>query len=298
MTSNRTRSGGDPLDRLLEACDPVHLPALSGAEVEDALEELGAVLLDALPARSQPAPRRLIGRPRTTLLAATAVLVTAGAVTAGTVMTAHTGHFPTKAEEKMGGPGEGLNPAAADFPDVALEAVADIPYPSGYESWREFVLAEQMPSAADEGEPMEVSTGALRGWFAASAYCAWIHAWRKADIAGNAADTGHAAEVIGKAPGWEAVVAEDPHPDPDAANDPGAESGTIFGWMLPYRDAVLAGDRNRVDQLLAAGYGDGKCWLSDPAWRAEEDAHRDAWATLSRKELAQKYKEYLARAGS
>jgi hypothetical protein len=286
----------DDLNRLLEACDPIKRVAPVTDGVEEALDELGAAIADRLATAPRAARRRFIGRPRTVVLVAATMLVTAGAVTAGTVMTAHTGHFPTKAEESVGGPGEGLNPAAPDFPDVALKAAADIPYPSGYESWRDFVLTEQAPG--DEGLDTEVSTGALRGWFAASAYCAWIRAWRQADIQGDRADAQAAAAEIKQAPGWKAVVAEDPHPDPAAPNDPGAETGTIFGWMLPYRDAVLAGDRARVEQMLATGYGSGKCWLSDPAWMAEEQAHADAWDTLSPEERAHKYEQFLSREGS
>ena len=57
------------------------------------------------------------------------------------------------------------------------------------------------------------------------------------------------------------------------------------------RTAVLAGDTDRVEHLLANGYGD-KCWTSDPAWRAQLAAHRD-WGILSRAELAQKYEQFL-----
>ena len=103
--------------------------------------------------------------------------------------------------------------------------------------------------------------------------------------------------MIAQVPGWKAVRDEDPHPDPSAANDPGAETGTLFGWLLPYRTAVLAADRARVEHLLASGYGDGKCWSSDPSWRAELTSHRD-WRTLSGSELARKYEQFLASRGS
>jgi hypothetical protein len=139
-----------------------------------------------------------------------------------------------------------------------------------------------------------VSTGAIHGWFAASAYCAWVQSWRQASIAGDANATALAAETIAQAPSWKAVTDEDAHPDPNAANDPGAETGTLFGWMLPYRDAVLAGDRARVEHLLATGYGGGRCWLSDPVWMAQVRAHGDDWGRLSQKELAQKYMQFLA----
>jgi hypothetical protein len=73
-----------------------------------------------------------------------------------------------------------------------------------------------------------------------------------------------AAKTIAEAPDWPAVTAEDPTPDPASANDPGAERGSLFGWILPYRQVVLAGDRPEVDHLLATGYGDGKCLAQRP----------------------------------
>ena len=64
--------------------------------------------------------------------------------------------------------------------------------------------------------------------------------------------------------------------------------------MLPYRDAVLAGDRVQVEHLLATGYGGGKCWFSDPDWMAQQRAHRNEWGRLSQSELAQRYEQFLA----
>jgi hypothetical protein len=68
--------------------------------------------------------------------------------------------------------------------------------------------------------------------------------------------------------------------------------------MLPYRDAVLAGDRARVEQLLATGYGGGRCWLSDPEWIGQVRAHGADWSSLSPTQLAQKYQQFLADGGS
>jgi hypothetical protein len=188
-----------------------------------------------------------------------------------------------------------LNPAAPDFHRVALAAAADISYPQAYSSWRDWVLTEQvgtMKGAGDGGQFPSglVSTGALRGWFAASAFCAWVQDWRQATVAGNAAEAGTAAETIQAAPSWKAVTAEDPNPRPSQANDPNAEPGTLFGWMLPYRGAVLAGDQARVENLLASGYGDGRCWLADPRWMAQFKQ----WSQLSPSDIAARYKQFLA----
>jgi hypothetical protein len=286
---------------LLEACDPVGRSALVSVGIEGALDEIGAAITSRPPRarrrRSMGAPRRLL------VVSATMLAIGAGVATGAVVFGAHTGLFPTEAEQAIGGPGEALNPAAPDFRTVALQIASDIPYPKGYASWREWVLKTQVStsqvgtSSGGSESPFPaglVSTGALHGWFAASAYCAWVQSWRQASIAGDATATAQAAQTIAQAPGWKAVTDEDPHPDPSAANDPGAASGTLFGWMLPYRDAVLAGDRARVEHLLASGYGGGQCWLSDPLWMAQVRAHGDDWGRLSQKELAQKYKRFLA----
>jgi hypothetical protein len=274
----------DRLDVLLEACNPVERAALTTDGLDRALDELGV----SISSRSRRGRRRSIGRPRLVLLVGAAALVVGVAIAAGAVLTAHTGLFPSKAEEAMGGPGEALNPAAPDFRDVALQIASDIPYPKGYESWRDFLISDEIRTDAGDGV---VSSGALHGWFAASAFCAWTKTWRRADVAGDREAATRAASVISQAPGWKAIIDEDPHPDPSGAGDLGS-TYTLFGWMLPYRDAVLAGDRGRVDHLLAAGYGD-KCWTSDPAWRAQLTAHPN-WLSLSQRERAQKYLQFLA----
>ena len=284
---------------LLEASDPVRRSALLSEGIEGALDEIGAAITSRPP---RAARRRSMGGRRWVLVVAATMLAIGASVAAGAVVFgAHTGLFPSKAEQAMGGPGEALNPAGRDFRAAVLQIAADIPYPEGYDSWREWVLQTQVPDSETSPSESEspypaglVSTGAIRGWFAASAYCAWVQSWRQASIAGDANATARGAQTIAQAPGWKAVTDLDPHPDPTAANDPGAETGTLFGWMLPYRDAVLAGDRARVEHLLATGYGGGRCWLSDPVWMAQMRAHGDDWGKLSQKELAQKYMQFLA----
>ena len=297
-----SRRASDALE-LLEACDPVGRSALVSEEIERALDEIGAAITSRPP---RAARRRSMGtRYRVLVLAAAMLAIGAGAATGTVVFGAHTGLFPTEEEEAVGGPGEALNPAAPDFRGVALQISSDIPYPDGYDSWREWVLETQVldseTSPGDSESPFSaglVSTGALRGWFAASAFCAWVQSWRQASIAGDANETAQTAQAIAQAPDWKAVTDEDPRPDPTARNDPGAETGTLFGWMLPYRDAVLAGDRAHVEYLLATGYGGGRCWLSDPVWMAQVRAHGDDWASLSQKGLAQKYMQFLLRGRS
>lgn len=286
-----TRPSRDQLERRLQDADPVRQSMLAREGIQVALDEIS----DAITARSRRMPassrrRQISSRRVAVLLAAAALVIGAGVATGASLFSAHTGKFPTKAEVAMGGPGEELNPAAPDFRAAALQIGSDIPYPQGYESWRDFLISQEIETSSDGG--LETS-GALHGWIAASGFCAWVQSWRRASIAGDANATAQAAQTIAQAPGWKAVTDEDPHPDPLAANDPGAATGTLFGWMLPYRDAVLVGDRTRVEHLLATGYGD-KCWTSDPGWMTEMRAHRDDWGRLSQNELAQKYEQFLA----
>jgi hypothetical protein len=299
-----SRLVSDPLD-LVRALDPVGGSVLASEGIEGALDEIGATI------SSQPSrpPRRgsMGARRRVLIVAATMLAIGAGVAAGAVVFGTHTGLFPTKADQAIGGPGEALNPAASDFRSVALQVASDVPYPNRYASWREWVLKTQVPTSGARTSPDGtetpfpaglVSTGALHGWFAASAFCAWVQSWRQASIAGDANATALATQMIARAPNSKAVTNEDPHPDPAAANDPGAQSGSLFGWMLPYRDAVLAGDRARVEQLLATGYGGGQCWLSDPAWMAQVRAHGADWGSFSPTQLAQKYQQFLAGGGS
>jgi len=253
--------------KLLRASDPVDPIALGSPKLGAALDQLGAALT-AMPVPSRAGRRR--SRPLLALGVAVCAIVIGGGVAAGAVLSAHTGRTTPKSQVPVGGPGEELNPAAPDFRRVALQIASDIPYPDGYRSWRDLVVS-------DAGDPSGlVSSGALHGWFAMSAFCAWVRSWDRAVGSGDGAAAARAAQTIAQAPDWKAVTDEDPHPDPGAANDPGAETGTLFGWLLPYRDAVLAGDRARVEQLLASGYGDGRCSLYDPALRARDAAQAKA----------------------
>ena len=293
----------EPLDALLASCNPVERASISTRPICLALDEVGASIIDRPLASTSASRRRSRRRGRVVALTA-AVLVTTGTVAAAVGMGAHTGRFqPTRqeianadpqdaarmqSELDMGGPGEFLDPSAPDYRDVALQLASDIPYPDGYGSWRDFLISQEI-RYADGGTE---SSGALHGWFAGSAFCAWVLDWRAADISGDRGAAARAARVISEAPGWTAVTDEDPSPNPMVPGDAGSRQYTLFGWMLPYRDAVLAGDRAGVERLLANGYGD-KCWTSDPDWSAQIAAHPQ-WGQFTQEQMAQQYEGYLA----
>lgn len=267
------------LTRRLAAADPVAPDLIRGGGVKDSLDRLG-VAISATP-RPADAPRRARARrPRRVVVvafAATAVLA-GSAAAATTLLTARTGHYANGWQVKAGGPGEYLRIGAPDFCRVALRVSADIAYPRGYQAWRRWVLITTgvnrvRPSGAcgsqTQGGRAQVSTGALRGTFAQSAFCAWVYDWRHAVRTHSQAGISAATAHIDAAPRWSAVRALDPHPSAGPLHH--TRTGlngrhSMFGWLLPFRSAVDHGEARRVDQLIVSTYGDIGCrFLVPPA---------------------------------
>jgi hypothetical protein len=306
------KQSGDHLDAFLKAGDPVEPSALSGDGVESALDEIGSEITGrSRRASSRWSRRPSISKPRTALLIGFAAIGVGAAVAAGSQLRARTGHFqptpqdiakvaktsPEKAKRMQsdlnaGGPGEALNPAGSDFRAVALRVASDIPWPTGYESWRDFLISDEIRMSG--GGSLETS-GALHGWFAISAFYAWVLAWHHAEIAGDTEAVARAAKVISEAPRWKAVTDEDKKAKPFTKTHHRSRRSpsSLFSWMLPYRDAVLADDRARVEHLMVTGFYGGMPQIYDPAWRTLEDAHPE-WRTLSRSEQRKNYAQYLA----
>ena len=285
------KQSGDQLNVFLKAGDPVEPAALSGDGIESALDEVGTEITGRSRLASPKRRRLSMSKPRAALLIGFATIGIGAAVAAGSQLSAHTGRLMPKDEWGPGGPGEILNPSAPDFERVGLQISSDIPFPKTYEQWREAVVAEASTSETDVRE----SSGALRGWIAMSAFCAWTLDWRHAEIAGDSATAQHDTQVISEAPEWKAVIAEDPHPDPNALGDSnGSSRFSLFGWMLPFRDAVLAGDRAQVEHLLVTEEHGGRCQDYDMDWMALYSTHRSEWRGLSTRSEQQKYSQYLA----
>jgi len=245
MKRNR-KQAGDQLNAFLKGGDPVEPSALSGDGIESALDEIGAETTSRSRQATSRRTRRLsLSKPRAALLIGFATIGIGAAVAAGSQLGAHTGYFSSK----KGEPGEVLNPAGGDFREVALQVASDIPWPDGYVSWRDSLISDEIRMAQGAQGAVE-STGALHGWFAMRSFCAWVLDWRYAEKVGNSEAAAKAAQVISEAPTWKAVTDEDPHLDPAAGVTDGKSRLSLFGWMLPFRDAVLAGDRAQVEHLL------------------------------------------------
>lgn len=254
------------IDSRLAACDPVPSAVLKSAGIEHALDGIGEAIRSHPRSGARSRRRPLwTKRPRRLLVAALALTsVGGGAAAATTLLGAHTGQYAKGWQTQAAGPGEFLRMTAPDFCRVALRLSSDIPYPSGHAAWRRWVLIaeEGVPrvnpdgacGSPTQGGRGEVSTGALHGFFAMSAFCAWTYDWRRAKLSHDGRASARAAREIAAAPQWPAVVAEDPHP----------AARTIFGWFLPLRAAVLHGDIATVDKLLASPSGGPGCSYFNP----------------------------------
>jgi hypothetical protein len=278
--------GQHQLDRALRAADPISVESLASVDLGLVLDELGAALTDQPRGRLTPRGwrRERVRRPRTArgvALAGVIGIVLAGGAAAATVaLTTYTGQYNKGWEVSAGGPGENLLTGAPNFCKAALKLSADIEYPAGYESWRPWVLIAETGqpkvtttgacganNAGGEGADTLASTGALRGWFAMSAFCAWASYWRQAQASGDTTQAADAASVIAGALTWPAVVAEDPHPSSSVTGDLGTTHPSLFGWFIPIQTAVANRNTAAVSTLLTSN--GSSCRLFVPP----EDSH-------------------------
>lgn len=253
----------DDLNRRLKAAD--RCPS-GVAHTESSRETLDAIRLQA-----RSGPRETVSRagwrfakrgPRrlAVLASVLGVLVVGGAAAAATILTTYTGKYVTGHDALSIGPGQLMRIDAPDYCQAALKLSSDIPYPSGYEGWRTWELLNEgswqkvTPSGSCENNNpylgvYKVTTGAERGFFAMSAFCAWVSDWQAAESSGNTSEASNAASEIAGALKWPAVVAEDPHP----AYPQQEQNGYIstFGWFIPLQNAVQSGDASQVSDALA-----------------------------------------------
>ncbi len=248
----------DDLDDALRRADPLSEMALESPPIEAALNELGQHLL-RVPTSASHAWRRtkrpwLTRRILAVSLASFLVVGVAGA--ASVVLKARTGQQQPAQYVSAGGPGEILRTWAPDFCKVALSVSSNIEYPSSDENWRLRVLAfeNQIPNPNTTGacpvtppggtpyhRQVEVSTGAERGWFAMSAFCAWVSDYGHAKKSGNTLKASKAASEVANAMAWPAVRAELSYP----------LKWSVFGWFLPFQRVVASGNATKVLRTLA-----------------------------------------------
>jgi hypothetical protein len=246
--SNQSQRSGHRIDHALQACDPVADGAPAGVGLDAAL----ALLVDTIVNEPRPAARRrrrLPSRARLALaLVATVASLGGGAALAAKLFVpTRTGHYPAKWTFTAVGPGELLNPRGTNFRAVMRALSREVSYPTGYGVWRERVSWWADPP--DTWLP--IPSGEIRGEFAASAFCAWVADWRRQVTDGSQSAAARDAVVISGALRWKIVRAWDPHPRTSVPGDNGSTHPSQFGWMIPYIQAVGAGDLRQVNRLIA-----------------------------------------------
>lgn len=250
------------VDRLVASGDPIQrqIPASPG------LEAAFDVMTASIASRPRRRPRRALSRPRAMLAVVVAVALLGAGATAATKL-----FIPARTRGPIMGGGIGalINVDGTNYRQVALQISSDIPFPHGYESWRAAVIAweRQDQQAACGPGPLpgcmpKMPVGLLHGAFAASAFSAWVLAWRHAIMTGHGAAATRDLRVISGVLGWPAIRTEDPHPRVSMPGDMGSTHPTAFGWMIPIIHAVSTGRLLNVNQaILRDGRLGGQFWL-------------------------------------
>jgi hypothetical protein len=251
----------DRLDRMLTAADPAPAGVYCNGGIADALHAIGETIVGLPRREARPSRRRRLPRPRTAIVVAAVVASLAGGSALATrlFVPTYTHRYPPKWAIIGAGPGQILNIHGTDFRQIAARLASDIPYPSGFASWRAFVVPMETT------DNWRIPAGQLHGEFAMSAICAWIIDWRHATLTGDRSRAAQDAAVLGGALRWPAVTAWDPHPKVSEPGDGGTHHPSTFGWAIPYIQAVQAGDLARLDRLLKDEQYNGTFHVVDPA---------------------------------
>lgn len=205
--------------------------------------------------RIDDSPRSKRRRRAVAVVAVSAVLAGGGtaAAAAADLFGARTGEFASSADVRRSGPGEFLRSQGKDFAQVTLAETADIPFPS------EQVRAVSAKAQLDDlgAGDTQVASGALRGFVANDAICAWSNAFARAIADGDRAAAKAAASTLAAAEDWPAVRALDTKLSTRTikvgftdgtsrrANDP-----TRFYFLRGVQRAVKAGDVPALGKAL------------------------------------------------
>ncbi len=205
-----TPSWTDDHARLIaETAPPVPTPTEADT---DRVWNLVAAVVAAPGAVRRPWRRTAIGAG-----VAAVVLGTSG-IAAAQMWSARTGEYNTDAESvRLSGPGEKIDPRGADYEQVVVEEISDIPFPSA-EAHDLAVAAQvqdarkaaaEMSEAQAKGRPdwREIHiTGGIRAEAARAAVCAWANTWAAATKAGDVGGRATAIDVLRTASSWPAVT--------------------------------------------------------------------------------------------
>jgi hypothetical protein len=196
----------DPLLDLVARAAPLRDEELP-ADLPDALADLAHALVISDEGTLRLRPRRRL------MVLALATLAVPAAGAGAWALSSHTGLFgaPGTTENDTS---EWLNPAGADFPEVAASlAPRELPLPPGI-SWSDevqrVVAIDRTPTPPPgDRAPALVQVTGVRAQFAFRARCAWETAWVRRREAGDLAGAGAALAVMRAAADWPLIVATD-----------------------------------------------------------------------------------------
>lgn len=249
----------DDLDRRLRRVNRVPAGTVHTAASRARLEEI------RVQARSGPRPSE--ARPRTVRLSIGERLTRRGVVIASVVAVLAVGGAATAAildgTDTIGAPG---------YCQTIIDKTSSIPFPSGYQSWRNWTLlmlgSTKVGTTLNEkcNDPTQkyVDKGQYPGTYQTSllgaqlgftkvAFCAWTDQWVKAEESGDTATASTDAAEIAGALQWPLSQ----QLDPDAADhvlSPAPtgpfSAGRELGWFIPIQQAVAAGEVDQVKELF------------------------------------------------
>lgn len=180
----------EEIDSLLRSSDAA-APFVMAASVEDALDKLGARLVDVRRADLPALPAKRARRAPAALVAGgLAVLLVGGGVATAAQYTTHTGFF---GREDGRPTGEWLQPDAPDFLPTARElakGIAFAPGDSAENYWWMFLQKN------DDGTSTQFSTNGVKDNIADAASCSWQRTWLSAHESGDTAGMAEASKRI------------------------------------------------------------------------------------------------------
>lgn len=217
----------------------------SGADITDIEQARTRLLLD----RERSARRRS----RVNRLATAALVVavaSGGTAAAAEFLSARTGQSLTGWEIGAGGSGEIIDRGGDDLAAVVAAETADIPFPAGYETERDFALGFYAP--AEDGSAITLSH--LRSSIAGAAVCSWTDVWAASNATGDTAGQDAATAQLQAAINWEPFItfATD-HQEPAPA-DSTVPQDSYRWWLRPLAQAAAEGDRQQVLDLVAESH--------------------------------------------
>lgn len=253
-------AGREDLDRRLKATDPLPVGVVHTAATRARLDE---IRVRARSGPREPESRRAglrssivrrATRRGVMIASAIGVLAVGGAAAAASILAG---------TDTIGAPG---------YCQSIIDNTSSIPFPPGYQSWRNWTLlmsgstkagttlheecndpTQRYVAKAPGGGTYHTSLLGAQLGFTKVAFCAWTDQWVKAEESGDTATASNDATEISGALQWPLSQQLDPDaadhvvgPAPVGPFSPGRE----LGWFIPIQKAVQAGEVDQVKELF------------------------------------------------